>query len=183
MRGIKLSRVQKLFLLAMVSIFVICIIIGSIDNANYEVLKMGEASIILPKKIVDRTSMSEGENYVFFDSKDYVVLGCDINSSSIDNNYLEKVNLDDYAIQKLGKIKSVEEMISILDISSNNILDSGKTDKPSFDNYYVHYKKAGKEIATLVYQKDSHSILEIVIFPEGDISKSEIIKMLGNMGY
>ncbi len=183
MRGIKLSRVQMIFLLVMGLIFIIYIVIGSINNANYEVFKMGEASIILPKKVVNRISISEGESYVFGHSEDYIVLGCDIGKSSIDNDYLEKVYLNDYVLQKLGKIKSVEEIISILDIPSDNILDSGKTDKPSFENYYVHYKKEGKEIAILIYEKDNHGILEIMIFPEGDISKNEIIKMLGNMGY
>ncbi len=66
---------------------------------------------------------------------------------------------------------------------SGEVVDSSKTDKPSFDKYFIRYRLKDVEKIILVFKANNKCVIEIIVAPKGDITKKELLKMLGNIRY
>ena len=45
--------------------------IGTINNSKYESIRFGNSSFLLPNRVAESVSRSDGEDYVFLQSEDY----------------------------------------------------------------------------------------------------------------
>lgn len=63
------------------------------------------------------------------------------------------------------------------------VVDCGKTDKPSFDAYFLQYRFDNIEKIIYAFTADNKSVVEIIVAPRGDMSKKEITDMYGSLRY
>ncbi|SFV03695.1 hypothetical protein [Butyrivibrio sp. INlla21] len=174
---------QKIFIFFMILVFTIAIVIAFANNSKYEPIILDNSSFLLPKRITEGMKRSDGEGYVFFQSDDYQVLGVESECHTIDDTILDSINISNEDLNKIKSINSEYELMEFVDDTSGTLVDSGRTDKPSFDNYFIRYRGDDFERVVLAYKEGDKTLLEIIDTPLDDLSEKEIIKMLGNMGF
>ena len=170
---------QKIIIFFMLFVFVIAIVIGTIDNSKYEPIIFGDSSFLLPKRITEGMNRSDGEDYVYIQNDDYLVLGIGPDCEDVDEDILERFNISPEDIDNANSIRTGMELMKLIRDTDGVIVDTGRADKPSFDCFFVHFRSDGWEEVILAYRADDKNLIEIIIAPENDISDKEIIKMNG----
>lgn len=174
---------QKVFIFLWVFVFIIFILSGMINNSNYKSILFSNASFIVPNRVAENTNRTEGDDFVFLYSGDYLVLGVGPDCQKVDDDVLEHFNISYEDLEKVKTITYEDELTKLISFKSGVTVYSGKTDKPSYDEYFIQFRSDDREEIVLVYRKDNKTVIEMIMAPSGDISKKEIVKMHGNMGY
>ncbi|SOB98763.1 hypothetical protein [Pseudobutyrivibrio ruminis] len=179
----RISKNQKRFLIIWVLIVAIGMIFGCINNSKYEHVKVGDGSMTIPKRIYDTCTEYNAGDYVVLESEDYLILGIGADCKKVDESVLEKFGFSNNIIGKINNIDSPYEIMYLLDEPVENYVDSGETNKPSFDDYYIKYKSDGREVSVFVYVSDNRGMAEIVVGPEVDLSRKETIDIIGGLQF
>ena len=85
MRGEKKIDYQKIFIYMMIFAWMIGFAVTLNENSEYDVIRFGNAHFHLPKRITENLERTEGENYVFLQSDDYLVLGVGPDCEGVDD--------------------------------------------------------------------------------------------------
>ena len=155
--------------------FVIWTISVSINNSKYAYFKVGGGNMAIPKRVYDLCTKNEDEDYLMLKADDYFVLGIGPDCWDIDDSIIEEYGINNTIIKRIGSVESTGDLMLLFNVSQENLIDSGKTNKPSYDAYFIQYKNQGQEVVVLLYKKQDRRMAEIVIAPEGDLSRKEII--------
>ena len=111
-----------------------------INNSKYDVIKFGDAHFRLPNRITVSLDRIEGEDYVFLHSDDYLVLGVGHDCEGIDSDILEQFDISFEKLNEVNSIKHAYELTELVGNSSGVVVDSGGSNKPSFDEYFLQYR-------------------------------------------
>ncbi|WP_022767543.1 hypothetical protein [Butyrivibrio sp. NC2007] len=69
----------------------------------------------------------------------------------------------------------------IVGFDEGRLIDSEKTNKPSYDKYFIQYRTKDCDEIILFFTSDEKNLIEIIIAPKNDISLKEIEMMHGTM--
>lgn len=173
----------KIWIYIIIFVAIIGVTVGTANNSKYDVIRFGDAHFRLPNRITGSLDRIDGENYVFLHSDDYLVLGVGPDCEGIDSDILEQFDISFEKLKEVNSIKYEYELTELVGDSDGVVVDSGKTDKPSFDKYYIRYKSDNVEKIILVFTANNKSVIEIIVAPKDDISKKEFTEMLGTIRY
>lgn len=174
---------QKLFLYIMFFFLIIFMSVQMMNDSKYDVISFGDAHFRLPKRITGSLERIEGKEYVFLKSDDYMILGVGPDCEGIDSDILECFDISFEKIKEVNSIKYAYELIKLAESGNGVVVDCGKTDKPSFDAYFLQYRSDNVEKIIYAFTADNKSVVEIIVAPRGDMSKKEITDMYGSLRY
>lgn len=172
---------SKIFILVMLFVLIISMAHGIIDNSKYKVVRFFNSNFLIPQRIYDGLSRIDGDKYVYFESEDYYVLGIDPECEDIDVQLLERFNIVNDIFEKRKDIEKEYDLLNLLENVNGNIVYKGRTNKPSYDKYFIQLRSDDYDETVLFFESDGRSVIEIIIAPQNDLSEKEIIKMHGNM--
>jgi len=174
---------QKLYIYIMIFIAFIGINVGMINNSKYDVIEFGKAYFRLPKRITGSLDRIEGKEYIFLKSDEYLILGVGPDCEDIDSDILEYFDISFEKLKDVNSIKYAYELLEIVGNGNGVVVNCGKTDKPSFDKYFLQYRSDNIEKSIYVFTAYNKSAIEIIVAPVGDISTKETDEMYGSLRY
>ena len=173
----------KIWIYIIIFVAIIGVTVGTANNSKYDVIRFGDAHFRLPNRITGSLDRIDGENYVFLHSDDYLVLGVGPDCESVDSDILEQFDISFEKIKEVNSIKNAYELTEFVGNNSGVVVDSGVSNKPSFDECFLQYRFDDVEKIIYFFTADNKSVIEIIIAPRGDISKKEIEEMYGSLAY
>ncbi|MBO4458082.1 MAG: hypothetical protein J5802_10205 [Butyrivibrio sp.] len=183
MRGEKKIDYQKIFIYMMIFAWMIGFAVTLNENSEYDVIRFGNAHFHLPKRITENLERTEGENYVFLQSDDYLVLGVGPDCEGVDDAILEQFNISFEDLKEIDSIKYETELIKLVGENDGVIVESGKTNKPSYDIYVMRHRLREREKIIIAYKEDNKCAIQILCAPKGDITKKELDYMYGGIRF
>ena len=147
--------------------------------AEYE--KRLKKPFVIEWQFVDEEKLPE--RVARLKSDDYMILGVGPDCEGIDSDILECFDISFEKIKEVNSSKYAYELIKLAESGNGVVVDCGKTDKPSFDAYFLQYRSDNIEKIIYAFTADNKSVVEIIVAPRGDISKKEIKDMYGSLRY
>ncbi|WP_026655019.1 MULTISPECIES: hypothetical protein [unclassified Butyrivibrio] len=174
---------SKIWVYIVVFVIILFMVKGMNKNSKYDVIRFGDTHFRLPNRITGGLDRIEGEDYVFLHSDDYLVLGVGPDCEGIDSDILEQFDISFEKIKEVNSIKNAYELTEFVGNNSGVVVDSGVSNKPSFDECFLQYRLEDIEKIIYFFTADNKSVIEIIVAPRGDISKKEIEEMYGSLAY
>ncbi len=181
-----MSRLNRnpVFLFIPLMIFMILFVAYTeYDKTNYSILQVGSGHVHIPKRIAEVSELEGYDNYAVLKADDYLILAVGPDCKGVDDASLKLFDITNDNLEDMKSIKYANELLELVGEKNGNIIVSGKTDKPSYENFYVKCRLEENDEIIFVYKSENKTVIEIIIAPVNDISKSEINKMWGGIRY
>ena len=104
-------------------------------------------------------------------------MGIGPDPGDIDSSILDQFNISNEDLAKLRSVKTEYDLLRIVGFDEGRLVDSGKTNKPSYDKFFIQYRTRDCDEIILFYTSDEKNLIEIIIAPKNDISQKEIEMM------
>ena len=154
----------------------------SIDiEKNYKIVNVGEGRAYVPIAYWNTSTKESFDGYCYLETDECQMIIIDYPASSIEQDIKDKMGLTDDVLSCLNQVESEDELQDVFHLEDEDVIEKGKTDKPSFQKYRIMYEEEDKVVSVYIYHVDENSIFQIIIADKEYFTEKEYSKMYGNL--